>query len=319
MAASLNVSVIIPLYNRASLVSQTLRCLAPDLHDGVRLEVFVVDDGSTDDGAEVAARAMPDAVIRRVPHGGAAKARNIGLREAKGDFILLIDSDDLIEPGFFLARLRALENSAQADAAYGPWECFRGDADFNANSVAPRFASYPIEVSLQARSHLLRLLRGWYIAPHSLLWKAEALRRVGGYAEALTVNQDVDLLFRLLTSGSGIVGCDAPLALYREHDGPRQGSLSTREKAVDLLRLRERFVDALSTKAMLDQPASDALGAFCFDQWRALRSTFPDVAASFLQLSRRLNPCMRLPGRWPLRILARIIGPVAAVRLRDAL
>jgi glycosyltransferase involved in cell wall biosynthesis len=315
---SSRVSVVIPLYNRASLVDQTLRCLAPDLHEGVQLEIIVVDDGSTDGGVEVVRRTAPQAIVLGVPHGGAARARNSGLGHATGEFILLMDSDDLVEPDFFRERVHALHENPSADAAYGPWEHFFGAGDFEPGDITPRFMSYPIERQQQTRSHLVRLLRGWYIAPHTLLWRAAALRRVGGHSEALRVNQDVDLLFRVLVSGSGIVGVDAPRALYRDHEGPRQGSLATKAKAWDLLHLRETFVATLTRNGMLDEEASVELGAFCFEQWRTLRKTLPDVAASFLELSRKLSPGMALAGRWPLRMLAKVVGPAAAIKLRDA-
>lgn len=312
------VSVVIPLYNRAALVEQTLRCLAPELHDGVQLEIIVVDDGSTDDGVNVVRRTAPQAILLCVPNGGAAKARNLGLGVASAEFVLLLDSDDLVEPDFFLGRVRALYENPSADAAYGPWQHFRGVGDFKSSAIAPRFSPYPIEAQQRTRSHLVRLLRGWYIAPHTLLWRADTLRRVGGYTEALRVNQDVDLLFRVLTSGPGILGVDAPMALYRDHEGSRQGSLATKAKALDLLHLRDRFVVTLRKNGMLDEEASAALGTFCFEQWRTLRKPFPDVAASFLELSRTLNPAMTLAGRWPLRMLAKVVGPAAAVRVRDA-
>jgi len=315
---SSRVSVVIPLYNRASLVDQTLRCFAPESHDGLQLEIIIVDDGSTDDGVEVVRRTAPHATVLAVPHGGAARARNAGLDRATGEFILLMDSDDLVEPDFFRSRLHALHENPSADAAYGPWEHFCGVGNFEPGAIVPRFLPYPIEPQQQTRSHLVRLLRGWYIAPHTLLWRAAALRRVGGHSEALRVNQDVDLLFRILVSGSGIVGVDAPMALYRDHEGPRQGSVATKDKASDLLRLREQFVATLTKKGLLDHESSAALGAFCFDQWRTLRKTLPDFAASFLELSRKLSPDMTLPGRWPLRMLAKVVGPAAAARLRDA-
>jgi len=313
------VSVVIPLYNRAALIAETLQCLAPELHEGVGLEVIVVDDGSTDDSVNIVRRTLGDAAVIRLPHGGASRARNAGLARATAEFVLFLDSDDLVEPEFFYRRVRILRDNPTADAAYGPWEHFLGAGEFHEASIAPRFKPYPIERQQQTRSHLLRLLRGWYIAPHAILWRAQALRRVGGHSDALSVNQDVDLLFRVLISGSGIVGVDAPLALYREHGGQRQGSLENNTKALDLLRLRETFLSTLKNRGQLDEDACTELGTFCFEQWRGLRKSYPTVAASFLELSKRVSPDMTLGGRWPLRVLARLVGPATAVRLRDAL
>ncbi len=90
-------SVIIPTYNRLALlreaIASVLRQTMPDF------EILAIDDGSTDGTTEAALGAI-DSRIRyiRVPHGGRSKARNLGLREAKGRFVAFLDDDDLYLP-----------------------------------------------------------------------------------------------------------------------------------------------------------------------------------------------------------------------------
>jgi hypothetical protein len=315
-----DVSVIIPLFDRARLVRYTLACLAPEKHPGVHIEVIIVDDGSSDGGPESITAAFPSVRVLRQARCGAPVARNRGLDAASANSILLLDSDDLIEPGFFRPRLEALRVHPQADGAYGPWDHFASNAEWSPTSIVPRHTPYPIEASVDSKSHLVRLLGGWYIAPQTILWRSSTLQRVGGQDAALPVNQDVDLLFRVLTTGSGLVGCDAPRALVREHAGERQGVIGeSREKVESMLALRRQFVEVLRSSGELDSAGEIALSRFCFDQWRRFRLRFPEVAAGFLQLSRELDPELMLRGRWPLTLLAKLIGPVQAAVLRDAL
>ncbi len=92
------VSVIIPVYNRARLLEETLHSLmaqlrAPD-------EVIVVDDGSEEDIAGVCARFTGKIRCVRTPNGGAPAARNLGASLATGDWLWFCDSDDLWHPAY---------------------------------------------------------------------------------------------------------------------------------------------------------------------------------------------------------------------------
>jgi glycosyltransferase involved in cell wall biosynthesis len=315
-----DVSVVIPLFNRANLIPFTLESLCAERHPGVRLEVIVIDDGSTDSGDKIAAQALPGTQLLRTPRTGAPKARNAGLATARASAIFFLDSDDLVEPGFFLPRLTALAQHPAADAAYGPFEFFEGDGAFSEGLVRRRHAPYPVEPHIERDAHFLRLLRGWYVPPPAILWRTSAVRRLGGYDEALRINQDVDLLFRALVTGAGIVGSVGPRALYRDHAGPgRQGVVGGDiRKAGDLLMLRRRFIADLERAGLFGIAARQALGSYCFDEWCQLRDTMPAIAEDFYRLSRSLHPHMRLPGRWPLRLLSATVGARRAVVLADA-
>lgn len=92
------VSVIIPTYNRAALLIEALNSvLAQTLQD---FEILIVDDGSTDDTQVRLVSYLTDSRIRsiRQDNGGPAKARNRGIEESRGEFIALLDSDDLWLP-----------------------------------------------------------------------------------------------------------------------------------------------------------------------------------------------------------------------------
>ena len=101
-------SVVIPAYNAELFIERTLRSALRQTHSN--LEVIVVDDGSTDKTRAIAeAAAMDDRVrIISVPNGGVAKARNIGIAEANGEFVAFLDADDLWHPTKIELQLAAM-------------------------------------------------------------------------------------------------------------------------------------------------------------------------------------------------------------------
>jgi len=93
------VSVVIPTYNRAHCLGSTIESVLVQTH--ARLEVLVIDDGSTDQTASlVKGLAASDGRVRYLPQAnkGVSAARNHGFRSARGSLIALLDSDDNYEP-----------------------------------------------------------------------------------------------------------------------------------------------------------------------------------------------------------------------------
>src|SRR5262249_49511390 len=108
------VSVIVPTYNRAAFIEDSVRSLLAET--GVAFEVIVVDDGSTDDtAARLEALRDPRVRVVCVAHGGVGAARNAGLAVAEGRFLAFHDSDDVALPGRLARPVAALE----ADPALG--------------------------------------------------------------------------------------------------------------------------------------------------------------------------------------------------------
>jgi hypothetical protein len=111
------VTVLIPVYNRAGpLIEAVQSCIDQSWRP---IEILVVDDGSTDD-VPSALRQFGDQVrLIRKDNGGDASARNLGIREAQGDFIHFLDSDDLLTPEAVESKLAAFRSVSDADLCYG--------------------------------------------------------------------------------------------------------------------------------------------------------------------------------------------------------
>jgi glycosyltransferase involved in cell wall biosynthesis len=106
-ASQRTVGVIIPTYNRAAMLRETLLALAQQSFPAGQLEVVVVDDGSSDDTAEVARQPYPFPVCYlRQENSGDAEARNYGVRHTTAELLVFLDDDIIVAPDF-LARLVA--------------------------------------------------------------------------------------------------------------------------------------------------------------------------------------------------------------------
>jgi glycosyltransferase involved in cell wall biosynthesis len=111
----MELSVVIPTMNKVSLLEQTLAALAAqEMRPQVAWEVVVVNDGSTDEtGAYLetisASFKVPLVVVTPPENVGRARARNLGARTARGDWIVFLDDDIVAPPGLLLAHLELLE------------------------------------------------------------------------------------------------------------------------------------------------------------------------------------------------------------------
>lgn len=121
------ISVVMPVYNRADLVEQSLASVLGQ-DDAPSMEVVVVDDGSTDDSVSVV-RGIDDPRIRLVsqPNAGVAAARNNGVRQARAPWVYFLDSDDLSLPGTLRALYEAAQAEPQPDVVWGDYAFLQED------------------------------------------------------------------------------------------------------------------------------------------------------------------------------------------------
>ena len=137
------ISVVIPTYNREATIERAVRS-ALDQTGDFRLEVLVVDDGSTD-GTRQRVEAVGDERVRFIAadHRGACAARNRGIREAKGPYVAFLDSDDTWRPGKLAAQTRLLAER-EADAVACAFMHHEGEKEFviPAATVGEGWVSY---------------------------------------------------------------------------------------------------------------------------------------------------------------------------------
>ena len=198
------VSVVVPCFNQARFLGDAIESALSQTHE--RVEVVVVDDGSTDGTAGVAA-AYPDVRLVRQANAGLAAARNAGLAASGGAYVAFLDADDRLRPEAVAAGLACF--AAHPESTFVSGDHVRTDAEGReipkpgAGDVGP--------------DPYLSLLRGNYVGMHAaVLYRRGPLVAAGGFDEALAVAEDYDLYLRLARDGAaGRHG--AVVAEYRIH------------------------------------------------------------------------------------------------------
>jgi len=202
-------SIILPCYNAAKALADTLDSLrAQTVTDW---EAICVDDGSTDDTAQIIADyALLDDRIRRVAHDGKgpSAARNAGAKlHATGEIIAFCDADDLWMPEK-LARLDTLFRAGAADAVFGRVAFFDG-----ALSDAMRRSTVPADAVTIA----MLLGENPVCTMSNIALTRGAFDATGGLNETLIHNEDLDWLIRLVGGGARLLGDTELHVLYRRN------------------------------------------------------------------------------------------------------
>jgi len=208
-------SVIIPTYNRANMIGQTLDSVL-NQQDIARddLEIIVVDDGSTDDSDRVLSeyeRSHGVRVVRQINRGEGA-ARNSGLQFATGEYVANLDSDDLWFPWTARTYRKAIEDHGRPSLVTGKQREFRDIAE------VPRITEGKFEVEVFDDYYA-----GWdawrFYGTSSFVVRRENLLEVGGFAGGWGVAEDADMGMKFGVSPGFVHFLSPATFAYRIHGG----------------------------------------------------------------------------------------------------
>jgi glycosyltransferase involved in cell wall biosynthesis len=236
------VSVIIPTFNRAHLLDQTLQSVINQSYQN--WEAIVVDDGSEDETSMVVAQRQRNEtrisyVIRNRGPKGASSCRNLGLEHARGDYVVFLDSDDVLAAHCLEHRCDAIVRMPDVDFVVFPTKFFAecaGDLDRYWNQDS-------------SEADLARFLRAdsvWSIM--GPIWQSSSVRQLNGFDEELTCWQDVDLHLRAICKPLRYVKLlDRPADCYarRHSSGITQTGSTNRRKLESVLRVFQKSYTSL--------------------------------------------------------------------------
>jgi mycofactocin system glycosyltransferase len=192
------VSVIIPVRNRPQAIRACLSALAAVDYPRDRLEVIVVDDGSTDDTAAVVRQcdaALDVALVSLAPSRGPSEARNEGARRARFPVLAFTDSDCIVAPDWL--RQQVVEFADRRVAAVGG----RVDAlDDGAWLQRYESARSPLDMGARPSAVRPRTLVP-YVVSANLTVARDPFLASGGFSPSLPIGEDVDLVWRLIAAG----------------------------------------------------------------------------------------------------------------------
>lgn len=288
-ASAPSLSVLIPAYNTAGYLPATLASVVPQLSE--RDEIVIVDDGSTD-GTGVYLQSLDDPRIRvfQRPNSGTPSApRNDAMRQARGEAIVFLDSDDLMRP----EKLQHLREALQRFPSAGLICSDFGVIDANDARVSASFVqtlrfhntiknddqgNHPF-FFLTASRALELLAEENFVGTSSVALRREVFDEIGGFDESLPAAEDMDLWFRVARHYP-CVYIDCPLHDYRRFRSGNIGSTRQYRLAQSALVVlfrqmhtggNDRFTASLK-KRIRDTLFSQAYDHFSHDETRDARA-----------------------------------------------
>jgi glycosyltransferase involved in cell wall biosynthesis len=200
------ISVIIPAHNAALFISQTIESVLRQTL--TNLEIMVIDDGSTDETAKIVRKYQAPVRLLSQKKRGVSAARNLGIRQAQGEFIAFLDADDLfIEPDKLEKQLQIIIEK-NCDIVTSGWQV----ADEHLNKISDQKPWLEVP-----HLNLFNWLQSLVILPSTMLLRRAKLLEVGGFDETLTNSEDIDLIFRMALTGSQAEWLPQVTVSYRRH------------------------------------------------------------------------------------------------------
>ena len=183
---------IIPTFNREKYIKQTVDSVLAQ--DYANVELITVDDGSTDGTYEILVEYAEQNKLRLLTHPGRenrgqSAALNLGLENASGEFIAILDSDDLFLPGKLTAQVEYLNSFPEVGLVYGMGEAVDGDGGWLYNIHSPDHVE-PNDANAV-------LLDCYFLLPQNALVRRSVYDQVGGFEESFRAAQDHDMLIRI--------------------------------------------------------------------------------------------------------------------------
>jgi glycosyltransferase involved in cell wall biosynthesis len=190
------VSVVIPAYNAEKFVLQAVRSVLQQCYQP--LEIWLVDDGSTDQTAEIVRQHAPTVKIVRQENAGVAAARNTGVQLARGELICFLDADDGWLPGKLAAQVAYMQAHPEVGLLYHDWLVWRPDA----TGAYPPLPATPPECTDTIdndRSGWIyhRLLLDSLVHTSTAMIRSQVMADVGLFDPHLKLGEDYDYWLRV--------------------------------------------------------------------------------------------------------------------------
>jgi glycosyltransferase involved in cell wall biosynthesis len=215
------VSVIIPTYNRAELIAPAVQSVVDQTY--TKIEIIVVDDGSTDNTREVLRKYHQEVDYIYQERSERSRARNEGFRYSRGDYIAFLDSDDLWLPMKIEKQVQVLNEKSDVGLVYTDVELI----DINGNPYGGQICwDTPVRKVLYEDLMTHNVIMG---STSSVMVRRQCIDRVGLFDESMNACEDLDL-YRRIARYYNFHKIDLPLVKVRIHDNNTQRELTTMAK-----------------------------------------------------------------------------------------
>lgn len=203
-------SIVIPLYNKEKAIETTLSSVLAQTY--TNFEVVVVDDGSNDSSAKVVsniAKADPRVRLIQKENGGVSSARNRGIKEAKGEYIVLLDGDDIWEKTFLEEQDKLVNDFPQASMWGVNYAFMKG------SSITPCHQGV-VEGYRGCVENYWTTSHNDLFCSSSVCIRKTIFDKVGYFDERIHYTEDLDMWYRIILN-SPVVYYDKVLAYYNQN------------------------------------------------------------------------------------------------------
>ena len=215
------VSVIVTVYNTAQYVGEAIDSILAQTYSP--MEVVIVDDGSTDNVQDVLAAYSGRIRVIRQENRGPAGALNTGVQAANGDFMAVLDSDDVWMPDKLARQMTLFKTCPEMDFVFANSQHM--DEDGNDVHIFSARMPPPVDYRKEVMKDGYLLVGDWPAAlayhnfiPHStIVARLPAVRAVGGYDPQRRVSLDYRLYWSLISHGASFGFLNTVLMKYRRH------------------------------------------------------------------------------------------------------
>jgi glycosyltransferase involved in cell wall biosynthesis len=229
------ITVVIPVFNGADWLAEALQSVLKQ--SLLPNEILVINDGSTDNSAEIA-QSFKGVCVHTFENAGLSASRNRGIELAASKWIAFLDHDDLWEPEKLERQMKALKADSAADV------CVTSRRYLVVGKTQEDIRIGEVQAVPNSEAMVSYLYRRCYFAPSSVVARRSALLSIGGFDPSIKIVEDWDCWLRLEQAGARFVSCIEPLTLYRV----RAESMSRNAEAMynGELSIYDRYISARS-------------------------------------------------------------------------
>jgi glycosyltransferase involved in cell wall biosynthesis len=244
------VSVIIPTYNRSSLLLESLRSVEQQsLHN---LECIIIDDGSIDNTEDIVNSFIEkDSRFKYFKRSeeyakGACGSRNMGFDKSIGKYIQYLDDDDLLSRNKLELQVNNLEGQKSKNVfTTCDWDVYWENKEFEPKSI------FNNQEKILADEYLDKLAENETFIPyHTFLIPSKVVKNAGPWNIDLTINDDAEFILRILLYSDGLINTEDCYVLYRTHNDNRLSAAYTNGSLHSILRSYDIMNSNLSSRSL---------------------------------------------------------------------
>lgn len=276
----MRLSFVIPIYNVGKYLIRTLDSLIKQ--DTKDFEIIIVDDGSTDDSCEVAERLLSESKLTnyriiKKKNGGVSSARNKGLSEANGEYVIFLDGDDYVAANFTNCLYKALDEHNYPEIICWGYDKVQEDGSvvwsyFNQNHIEKRSMSGPDVLNKIIFEKNMSIWTG------SIAYRTNHLIENGiSFTESCTSGEDLEFIYKAVSGADRVIFINEILSFYLQREGSITNSYSIKrfqvigamERTVAYLRsndssILQRVIDEIQSGVIIEHFLFQYYSCFVF-------------------------------------------------------